>query len=947
MKISFPAILIALALAAVGLSFPVPAVAATAGTIQTPGPLTTITTSTDLNCAVRHLGDNSGEFYGDTACGTFVAMGGTLYGPANVPAGSNASPRVPFVPISQAGPTGLGTEASPFIVTTTVRLGTTDVTLKQRDFYVTGRPSYDTVVELTSTATISPAILYRAGDCYLADSDVGKGAIGDGWVACVSGTGRIQQWIDTSTGAAKMEGQYGQVWSRIGSQRPFPNTCDCDSTLDNGAGLSWSLNIAPSAVTRISHRMAFATGAGTTDSDGDGLLDTWETNGLDVDADGNIDVDLKAMGATPDHKDLFVEVDWMDKPNTCILWMCWGARSFAPQDRALRDVQESFSAAPVTNPDGRNGVRIHIDSGPDSIMNPDTGQKWGTLSKANAVAHTRSLGSRDSNGDYNWTAFNHLKSSNFVKAREDVFHYSLYADTYAGSGSSGIANVGSVAGDSFLLTDGQGWGQGFTLNEERGTFMHEFGHTLGLWHSGESTARTVNGSMVEDNFKPNYHSIMNYLWQLKGLPSPFRSLDYSRDAEASIDENALGRSVNCDPTGKCDPYLTVLKGFDDWEHLKYDGGAVGAFGSGDLDDQNPPPTSTPALEQEFSDPALRSSLVVDGDGRADLVQPAVVFADEPGQSISVDVNNVSDADATYSVKLSGGFGNQTKDLSLAKVSTNRVEFQVSATTVQAGTVPVTITLLRTGEVLSESTGSVTVRDTTPANAQELKSIQDALNQPQTGMDDATRQKLVEKVEKSIQRNTPVSFTDVKAGDAFYEDISWLAQEGISTGWVEPDGSRTYRPVTPVNRDAMAAFMYRLAGSPAYTPPVTSPFTDISPSSQFYKEISWLASRNISTGWTESNGTKTFRPLTSVNRDAMAAFMYRFAGLPAFTPPSTSPFADINSGSQFYKEMSWLANTGISTGWTEANRTKTYRPVQAVNRDAMAAFMHRYYVKFGS
>jgi len=79
----------------------------------------------------------------------------------------------------------------------------------------------------------------------------------------------------------------------------------------------------------------------------------------------------------------------------------------------------------------------------------------------------------------------------------------------------------------------------------------------------------------------------------------------------------------------------------------------------------------------------------------------------------------------------------------------------------------------------------------------------------------------------------------------------------------------------VNRDAMAAFMYRFASSPAYNAPASSPFSDLVPQTQFYKEITWLASMNISTGWDESNGTKTFRPVQPVSRDAMAAFMYRY------------------------------------------------------------------------
>ncbi|WP_256212570.1 S8 family serine peptidase [Arthrobacter sp. yr096] len=190
----------------------------------------------------------------------------------------------------------------------------------------------------------------------------------------------------------------------------------------------------------------------------------------------------------------------------------------------------------------------------------------------------------------------------------------------------------------------------------------------------------------------------------------------------------------------------------------------------------------------------------------------------------------------------------------------------------------------------------------------------------------------------------VSFADVAPGAQFHAEISWLASQGISTGWVEANGSRTFRPLQAVNRDAMAAFMYRLAGSPAFQAPAKSPFADVTPSTQFYKEITWLASQGISTGWVEANGSKTFRPVQPVNRDAMAAFMYRFAGKPAVT--SSASFADVPAGAQFQNEISWLAGAGISTGWTEANGSKTYRPLQPVNRDAMAAFMFRYNQKYG-
>ena len=87
------------------------------------------------------------------------------------------------------------------------------------------------------------------------------------------------------------------------------------------------------------------------------------------------------------------------------------------------------------------------------------------------------------------------------------------------------------------------------------------------------------------------------------------------------------------------------------------------------------------------------------------------------------------------------------------------------------------------------------------------------------------------------------------------------------------GTFKYRPVSPINRDAMAAFLYRLAGAPAFTP-TTQSFGDVPPGTQFYAEIEWLATTGISTGWGVGD-QREYRPLQPINRDAMAAFLYRF------------------------------------------------------------------------
>lgn len=172
-----------------------------------------------------------------------------------------------------------------------------------------------------------------------------------------------------------------------------------------------------------------------------------------------------------------------------------------------------------------------------------------------------------------------------------------------------------------------------------------------------------------------------------------------------------------------------------------------------------------------------------------------------------------------------------------------------------------------------------------------------------------------------------SFSDVPANHQQYADIVWLANSGITTGYDD----KTFKPSAAVNRDAFAAFLYRMAGKPDYTAPATPKFTDVPTGHPFYKEISWLASTGITTGWSDG----TFRPGQPISRDAMAAFMYRFACEPFFH--NGQDFRDVSQNRSFFKEISWMRTSGLSKGWSD----NTYRPGSRTERGAMAAFLHRF------
>ena len=58
--------------------------------------------------------------------------------------------------------------------------------------------------------------------------------------------------------------------------------------------------------------------------------------------------------------------------------------------------------------------------------------------------------------------------------------------------------------------------------------------------------------------------------------------------------------------------------------------------------------------------------------------------------------------------------------------------------------------------------------------------------------------------------TVQSFADVPLDAAAAAAVKWMKDTGISTGTAQPSGLPLYKPVDPVSRMAMAAFLYRLA-----------------------------------------------------------------------------------------------------------------------------------------
>jgi hypothetical protein len=237
------------------------------------GPLTRVVVGNELSCQVQHTGDTSLEFFPAAAapgdCGTFIASGGTLYAPAfsthDGTATGSLGATTPFAAVSQTAVTGSGGADSPRTVVTVADAGTLRIT--QTDSYVAGEESYRTDIAIKNNAT-APAsvIVYRAGDCYLQNTDAGYGFTDppNNGVGCAENPnntppGRIEEFVPISPGNKFSEDGFSTIWGQIGAKAPFPDTCaHCGDSIDNGAGISWNVDVPPGATVVRSQYTTFS-----------------------------------------------------------------------------------------------------------------------------------------------------------------------------------------------------------------------------------------------------------------------------------------------------------------------------------------------------------------------------------------------------------------------------------------------------------------------------------------------------------------------------------------------------------------------------------------------------------------------------------------------------------------------------------------------------------------
>jgi hypothetical protein len=229
------------------------------------GPLTDIWIGNDLSCEVLHLSNTGAEFYpagtGPADCGTFLASGGTLFGPdfgnhagtATDAVFSAGNGETVVTPVSQTAVAGLGTSGSPFKVTTVATAGT--FTISEVDSYVAGDDNYRTDITVTNNARATQtAILYHVADCTLQGSDYGYGFVNSltGGPSCTADAndqppGQVEEFSPITPGIHYVESQFPSFWSDVETMTDLPDMCDCTTFEDNGMGINWDVSLGAGA----------------------------------------------------------------------------------------------------------------------------------------------------------------------------------------------------------------------------------------------------------------------------------------------------------------------------------------------------------------------------------------------------------------------------------------------------------------------------------------------------------------------------------------------------------------------------------------------------------------------------------------------------------------------------------------------------------------------------
>lgn len=91
-----------------------------------------------------------------------------------------------------------------------------------------------------------------------------------------------------------------------------------------------------------------------------------------------------------------------------------------------------------------------------------------------------------------------------------------------------------------------------------------------------------------------------------------------------------------------------------------------------------------------------------------------------------------------------------------------------------------------------------------------------------------------------------AFEDVPEGSAYYDGVRWAVRAQV----MDPDSETLFGADNTVTRGELIRIFYRLAGSPSVTRPDHSPYEDVGESDPNYDAYLWAREQQITSGWND-------------------------------------------------------------------------------------------------
>ena len=171
---------------------------------------------------------------------------------------------------------------------------------------------------------------------------------------------------------------------------------------------------------------------------------------------------------------------------------------------------------------------------------------------------------------------------------------------------------------------------------------------------------------------------------------------------------------------------------------------------------------------------------------------------------------------------------------------------------------------------------------------------------------------------------PTQFDDVPDGAYYVEPVKWAVDKGVTKGVSETN----FAPDDICSRGQVATFLWRAKGCPE---PATTenPFTDVDPSSAFYKAILWAAESGITAGTSDT----TFSPGNPCTRAHVVTFLWRTLDKPQASGESS--IADSFPPGYYTDAVRWADAAGLLSGTGEA-----FEPSALCPRADIVTYLYR-------